>query len=163
MKESRFLIRPAILQDYDSLSILMNIVDRLHATNCPDRFRFPENEPFRSKEMIHDLIKEPDNNIFVAEINKQLAGFIVIFINNTPDFSLLVPRRIAIVDNFGVHPDFRKQGIGTALINTAETWAKNKGAGNIELNVYLFNTSAIHLYQKLGYIPIMTRMSKPVE
>jgi ribosomal protein S18 acetylase RimI-like enzyme len=163
MSNPQVNIRPATRLDYVPLSNLMNNVDQLHATHYPDRFKFPENEPFRSKEMIQALIEETESNIFVAEIDKLLTGFIVILISSTANFPLLVPRKFAVIDNIGVHPNFRNQGVGTALIETAQAWAKNKGAENIELNVYLFNTNAIYLYQKLGFKTIIYKMCKSME
>jgi ribosomal protein S18 acetylase RimI-like enzyme len=45
----------------------------------------------------------------------------------------------------------RRQGIATALIQIAETWAKNRGDRQIGLQVFANNPGAIGLYQGLGY------------
>ena len=75
----------------------------------------------------------------------------------------MVKRKFAVIDNIGVHPDHRQQGLATALMKSAEEWAKEKGAQNMELNVYLFNSNAQLLYNKLGYSPISQKMSKTLE
>lgn len=159
----QFNIRPAVIPDYEPLCKLIKIVDQLHAGHYPDRFTIPENKPIRSIDMIRGLIEGTESEIFIAETNNLLSGFIIIFMSETADFPILVQRQYAIIDNIGVYPELRNQGIGSALIKKAETWAKNKDAGNIELNAYLFNTKAIDLYQNLGYKPIMIRMSKSTE
>jgi ribosomal protein S18 acetylase RimI-like enzyme len=45
----------------------------------------------------------------------------------------------------------RRRGIATALIQIAETWAKNRGDRQIGLQVFANNSGAIELYQGLGY------------
>lgn len=45
----------------------------------------------------------------------------------------------------------RRQGIGSALVNTAETWARARGDHQIGLQVFQFNQPALQLYQSLGY------------
>lgn len=50
-----------------------------------------------------------------------------------------------------VDPQHRRQGIGSALIHHAETWARQRGDRQLGLQVFADNQAAIHLYEKLGY------------
>ncbi|MEA5619477.1 GNAT family N-acetyltransferase [Cronbergia sp. UHCC 0137] len=50
-----------------------------------------------------------------------------------------------------VVPEYRRQGIGTALMNHVENWAKQRGDRQIGLQVFDSNTPAINLYHQLGY------------
>lgn len=50
-----------------------------------------------------------------------------------------------------VSPDHRRQGIGSALMQQVETWAKERGDRQIGLQVFQQNLPARHLYEKLGY------------
>ena len=50
-----------------------------------------------------------------------------------------------------VAPEYRRQGIGKALMNHAENWAKNRGYKSMSLQVFTNNQPAINLYEKLGY------------
>jgi ribosomal-protein-alanine N-acetyltransferase len=56
--------------------------------------------------------------------------------------------RMAWIATIGVLPKFRKQGIGTALIQAAEA---NVGLPRMRLNVRASNETAITLYKNLGY------------
>ena len=47
--------------------------------------------------------------------------------------------------------DFRRRGIGRALMEAAEDWARDVGVGKIELHVFPYNVAAIALYERLGY------------
>ncbi len=50
-----------------------------------------------------------------------------------------------------VIPEHRRQGIGKALIQYLEDWAKQRGNRQIGLQVFLSNTPALNLYHQLGY------------
>ncbi len=45
----------------------------------------------------------------------------------------------------------RRRGIATALVQIAETWAKQRGDRQISLQVFAHNQPAVGLYQSLGY------------
>lgn len=50
-----------------------------------------------------------------------------------------------------VMPEYRHRGIGKALMNYIENWAKQKGYGQIGLQVFQTNIPALNLYHQLGY------------
>ena len=50
-----------------------------------------------------------------------------------------------------VLPEYRRQGIGAALMRYAEDWARARGDRQIGLQVFRFNQPALNLYQQLGY------------
>lgn len=50
-----------------------------------------------------------------------------------------------------VHPNHRRQGIATGLIEQAQTWAEKRGDRQIGLQVFDNNPAAIALYQHLGF------------
>jgi ribosomal protein S18 acetylase RimI-like enzyme len=52
-----------------------------------------------------------------------------------------------------VDPSYRRQGIGKALMEYAQTWSKEQGYTQIGLQVFTNNQPAIELYQQLGYQP----------
>ncbi len=50
-----------------------------------------------------------------------------------------------------VAPQHRRQGIGRALMQQAEAWAKSRGDRQIGLQVFHSNQMALRLYETLGY------------
>ncbi len=51
-----------------------------------------------------------------------------------------------------VHDDFQGQGIGSALVTSALDLADNwLGLLRIELQVFVDNAAAVHLYKKFGF------------
>jgi len=61
-----------------------------------------------------------------------------------------------------VMPKYRRQGIGSALMRYAESWAKARGDRQIGLQVFQRNQPALHLYHKLGYQAQSLWMIKPL-
>lgn len=50
-----------------------------------------------------------------------------------------------------VAPDYRRQGIGSALMRRAEKWAQDRGDRKISLQVFSDNQPALEMYNQLGY------------
>jgi RimJ/RimL family protein N-acetyltransferase len=46
---------------------------------------------------------------------------------------------------------YRRRGIGRALMDAAEAWARDVGVRKLELHVFPYNEAAIALYEGLGY------------
>ena len=62
--------------------------------------------------------------------------------------------RVAHAGNIGmmVHPDFHNQGVGSALMRAAIDLADNwLNLTRLDLEVYIDNAAAIHLYKKHGF------------
>lgn len=53
-----------------------------------------------------------------------------------------------------VHPDFRGQGVATAILSELERWATEFQLTNCILETGTNNPNAIHLYHKTGYTVI---------
>ncbi|BAY77200.1 GCN5-related N-acetyltransferase [Nostoc linckia NIES-25] len=50
-----------------------------------------------------------------------------------------------------VAPEYRRRGIGTALMQYVENWAIQRGDRQIGLQVFQSNKPALNLYDRLGY------------
>ncbi len=62
-----------------------------------------------------------------------------------------------------VSPEHRRQGIGSALMQQVENWAKERGDRQIGLQVFHHNQPARRLYEKLGYQPQALWLVKSIE
>ncbi len=56
-----------------------------------------------------------------------------------------------LIGNVAVHPDYRRQGIGTALMEAAITFARQHGGAWVGLQVRANNEAALRLYRRLGF------------
>ena len=59
--------------------------------------------------------------------------------------------------NVAVDPDFRRQGIGEALVEQLTADLKTMGSQCLTLEVRQSNTPAIALYEKLGFVQVGLR------
>lgn len=154
-------VRKAIPEDIPTLNALFQQVDNYHSDGLPDYFQ-PTQQPARSREYLQGLITDQNVGLFVAQRDRQLAGFVHVEMRSAPAFAVFVQRIFAVVDNLGVQQEFRRQGVGKALMQAAEGWAQDRGAKTVELNVYTFNEAAMSFYRALGYEPLSYRMSKNI-
>ena len=150
-------IRQAAAKDYDALCAIIDQVDTLHRDRMPHIFQKPPG-PVRDREYILGLLADDNVGLFVAEIEGQVAGFVHALVRDTPPWPVLVPRRRAFIDSLAVGQQFRRRGIGRALMNQAHKWAMAKGAVDVELNVFEFNQPALAFYRALGYETSTRRM-----
>ena len=155
----KLTIRAAVASDHDDLCALFDEGDALHRETLPRVFQKPEGA-VRSRDYVLGLIADEAAGFFVAQVGDRLVGLICVMIREAPELPIFVPRRYAVVDNLAVKDEFRRAGIGRALMETAHEWAVAKGADSIELNVYEFNRGAIEFYQTLGYKTASRKMSK---
>jgi ribosomal protein S18 acetylase RimI-like enzyme len=152
-------IRRVTAQDYEALCKIIEEVDALHREALPYIFR-ESGGPVRDRIYVLGLLADEDHGLFVAEIEGQVAGYVHVTVREAPPIPILVPRRIAVVDNIVVKEAYRRSGLGRALMGRAEQWAQAKGAADVELNVYEFNESAIAFYESLGYETFSRRMGR---
>ncbi|WP_107668048.1 N-acetyltransferase [Cyanothece sp. BG0011] len=55
------------------------------------------------------------------------------------------------INTLAVHKDYRKQGIGTQLINEVKNQAKKQNISLLTLNVWSDNMTAIEFYKRQGF------------
>lgn len=152
-----FSIREARLADYEELCEIFAEVDALHHEALPHVFRAPDG-PARAKEYISSVMADGYAALFVAQSDGEIVGLVQIFVRETPDVPIMVPRRYAVIDTLVVKRGFRRSGVGRALMERAHRWAWTKGTTQVELSVWEFNRGAMAFYEKLGYRTTSRRM-----
>lgn len=103
-----------------------------------------------------------DNNLYIARKDNKIVGSIIV--NHKPEEGYDSAKwkfdgeydLIYVIHTFVVHPDHTKSGIGTRLMNFAESLGIQNQIKAIRLDVYENNIPAIKLYEKCGYQYIAT-------
>lgn len=87
-------------------------------------------------------IDTPDKTVFLAYVEDRVAGQIILRRNWN---------RYAYVEDIAVDVDFRKQGIGRALILQAKRWAHERDLAGIMLETQNTNVRACQFYESCGF------------
>ena len=83
----------------------------------------------------------------VAEADGQIIGLMV-----AQGGTKLGNRHVAVI-GIDVNRDWRGQGVGRALMDDMLNWARQHPViQRVELEVFIDNTPALHLYEKLGFV-----------
>lgn len=143
----KVLIRKAMPDDYEAVSVLEDLEFKIHQQARPDYFK---NMICYSKEEFDELLALPCPICWLAILNKQIVGLCFGKIAMTSENKVCKSRHVTFIEDLIVLPEYRGHGIGTALMARARKQAVDEGSEAIELCVWSFNQNALRLYEQLG-------------
>jgi len=88
----------------------------------------------------------PCAEAIVAEFDRQVVGFALFF----PTYSTFLTQPGIHLEDVFVQPEYRRQGVGKALMTAIAKIAHDRGCGRLEWSVLEWNQNAIEFYQSLG-------------
>lgn len=102
-----------------------------------------------AKSFISTRLNNHESVIFVTlDEDEKPVGFTQLY----PTYSSVRIVKNWILNDLYVEKDYRKQGIGEALIQAAMDFAKSEGAKTLELYTATDNYTAQSLYEQIGFI-----------
>ena len=132
-------LRKADLSDLESVARLFDLYRQFY--ECEPDF-------VSAKEFIKNRLENAESTIFVACDDDQLTGFTQLY----PSFCSVEAIKILILYDLFVAPEYRKTGVGEALMNRATAYAKEVDASRLDLLTAKDNFPGQRLYEKLGYV-----------
>ena len=113
-------------------------LDAIHALECAsfDTDRL-------SRRALRRFIAAPHRPLIVAKFGSALAGYVLLAVRKHG--------KTARIYSLAVDPRQGRRGIGRALLQACERYARGHGRTALRLEVRYDNAAAIALYQKLGY------------
>ena len=93
-----------------------------------------------------DFLKNPRSNIFLAEDDEKLVGYLQAIGRTARRIRHVVSINVAILR------EYTGQGIGGLLFGALEEWARQAGVKRLDLSVMLNNEPAQKLYERLGFV-----------
>jgi GNAT superfamily N-acetyltransferase len=151
-------IRRALLGDESLLAELNSFVHELHVTNDPAYFK-----PAVKGEVaawFRELLEKPSVRIWIAEDAHEGVGYVSTLHRERAENPFSRSRRWLEIDHIGVRPDYRRRGVGRALIEVALQAAKSGGIRDVELNSWVFNSGAHEAFRRLGFTPKVVRLGR---
>jgi GNAT superfamily N-acetyltransferase len=88
--------------------------------------------------------------VAIADFEHQPVGFVLFFQN----FSTFLGRPGIYIEDLFVDEDYRRRGIGRALLFYVARLAKARQCGRLEWSVLDWNQPAIQFYKRLGAVPM---------
>ena len=170
-------IRPALAQEAAPLAALMNMAGEGIPLYLWTRMAEPGQDPMDvgAGRVRRDQGGFSYRNTFVAEVDEAMGGMLLSYrlddpyeVGSLDEYPEVVRPLVELeamapgswyINAVAVSPDFRRRGVGTALMNYAEELARDAGTAEISLIVADENRGAVDLYQKLGF---QRRGSRPV-
>ncbi len=133
-------LRPAASSD---VPLILELVRELAAYE-----RAPELAVATAADLLRDGFEapQPKFRVLIAEWSGRPAGFAFFFTN----YSTWQGRPGLYLEDLFVRPEFRKHGIGQALLVELARIAVRENCGRFQWQVLDWNTPAIEFYQSLG-------------
>jgi RimJ/RimL family protein N-acetyltransferase len=144
--EVKYIIRNVRIEDAEA------VLDIHHSVIAEGEYFIKVSEEFtrtleQQREWIQKIIENEKDTLMVAEINGEIAGWIVFLSQDR--------KRLSHTGSFGlmISKNYRGIGIGRSLVTALLEWAeKNPSIEKVSLGVYSTNHKAISLYKSLGFI-----------
>ncbi|MEW5835878.1 MAG: GNAT family N-acetyltransferase [Lysobacterales bacterium 14-68-21] len=156
MSDHQFLIRLA--EDDDDF--ILGLVPRFVEFDLPAWRRRHECIEGIRRDIAHHLDDQPPNSfLFVAEdADAERVGFL--HLQKTQDF--FTGRTNCHISDVAVAPGHEGRGVGRALLQHAEEWAREHRCALVTLAVFPGNGKARGLYEAMGYDVDLLRLAKPL-
>lgn len=95
-----------------------------------------------SLKLLQDSFFGPWDTLFVAGLQGRVCGYA----------ALRILAGEGEIQRIAVHPDFRRLGIGSKLMEAMDVFSREKKTGATTLEVRAGNTGAIGLYKSYGFV-----------
>jgi GNAT superfamily N-acetyltransferase len=151
-------VRPARQGDGKDLARGWIDTGRHYAALDPDAFQVPAAAGLA--DWLEELLRQPrtDDTIWlVAEVDSRVVGSVEAHLERpasdaTRQVLLDLARVRVFVDALGVEEAYRRQGVGTRLMQAVEAWGRDRGAQRILLTTFAASPTSMPFYQhRMGY------------
>jgi ribosomal protein S18 acetylase RimI-like enzyme len=150
------IVRRAVMQDADTLSMLNADVQDLHAAALPWLFKRPAPDTF-PPETAADVLAASENIVFIAESDGVASGYAFAEIIRRPETSFHHANDVVHLHHISVRPAYRRKGVGAALIDAVRSAAAEAGIDIVSLDVWTFNEEARAFFRSRGFAQFSER------
>ncbi len=143
-------IKAAQLSDLNDLEQMMFDLHHEHHVQSPQLFKTAQE--IEQEKSIARYLDDPECLVYIAVAGGHNIAFVSgHFCELISSVSKAVP--MGSVDELYVKPDYRQQGVASALLQKIESTFFDYGVQQMFVEVWDFNQSGQHLYQSVGFEP----------
>ena len=110
----------------------------------------------KGKQYFNDLLNNKEAYAIIAEEDGKPIGYLAASEKHI-DYR---KSKYLEIENMGVVPEYRSQGVGKQLIEECFKWAKEKGYQKLFVNTYFANEKAFSFYKNTGFTEIDISLEK---
>ena len=157
MINKRLLIRNARSDELDEVSLLLK-----------DAYQQYENfiRPEAWKSYLEDIMdvrsRLGKSDLIVAEVNHRLAGCVTLYLNGAQSLPEVWHRDSSVLRLLAVHPAYRDQGIGRALMEECIRRCRQAKVAAIGLHTTDAMDIARKMYERMGFVRVPESDFHPV-
>jgi len=149
LANTNILIRNARPDELDDISLLIKDTYQQYENFIP---------PERWKNYLADIMdvrgRLGQSELIVAELDHRLAGSVTLYLDGSQSFPEAWPRGWAVVRLLAVHPEYRGQGIGRALMEECIRRCRQAKVAAIGLHTTEAMDIARQMYERMGFVRV---------
>jgi GNAT superfamily N-acetyltransferase len=156
-------IREARPSDIDALMRLNIELHEFSAAGVPSRLRTSSaynTETMRARWAA--LLDEAATTTLVALDGDEIVGYAEVHMVEPEHDPGVVPTRRGHLQSLLVTSTHRGEGVGSRLLAAAETWARDRGAQEMELDHWVFEGGPAGFYEHAGYEELSRMLIRPL-
>lgn len=145
----RLVIRDALPGELDAVSRLLK-----EAYHEYERYMPPQAWQTYLQDIMDVRGRLDTSELIVAELDGKLAGAVTFFSNASRSTGEGWPEGWAGVRLLAVHPAYRRQGIGRALMEECLRRCRARGIATVGLHTTAVMDTARRMYEKMGFVRV---------
>jgi GNAT superfamily N-acetyltransferase len=158
---------PLKIREYNEndMGALIELVRELQAHEAQyfDRMKAPQDIDGWYIDKMVEACREHEGAILIAELEGIVAGFAALLTKVMSSGTMdEVPYVYGMVTDLAVAEQWRRTGIGTALLKECERRSREAGVNWLRINALTANVEATAAYRKFGFGDMVVKMEKPL-
>ena len=156
------MIRLARESDAAAIGQMWAEMARYHAQFDSETFRMAENGAEVYALNTCNRLRDPEARVLVADHGGALVGFVSgMIVDITTE--MFLPLRCGYLADLYVAREYRRRGLGTALVERLCLWFRARDVAHFEWQVSASNHAGLAFWQRIGGATTMVRMRAPLE
>jgi GNAT superfamily N-acetyltransferase len=143
------LVRDARLEELDKTSLLLKEAYQQYQSMLPS-----DAWNYYVEDIMNVRSRFNESQLIVAEVNKQLAGTVTLYLRTHSSVQGGWPRGWAGIRLLAVHPSYRRRGIGRALMEECLRRCRKEGITTVGLHTTEMMDVARRIYERMGFIRV---------